>query len=118
MALFIAMLPSFARAIESPIGLNATPSYKLYIYNMDSENYYHVRIKNEDTRWADAVNIESRSCVKIYRIEPGEWSIRTYKDGRDVGNYATFDVVDSDICIEITSVTGGLEFCSKTYCSD
>jgi hypothetical protein len=110
MTIFITMLPSLAKS--------QTPSYRLYIYNMDSNNYYHVRIKNEDTRWSDAVNVEARSCAKMYRIEPGEYSIRTYRDGGMSGDYASFEVEDESVCIEITSVTGNLELCNKYYCSD
>ena len=117
-AVYIVMLPALSQSIDDPIGLSATPSYRLYIHNMDSRNYYYVRVKNEDTRWSDSVNIEIGSCAKLYRIEPGEYSIRTYKDGKMAGDYATFEVVDENICIEITSVTGEMEFCGKMYCTD
>lgn len=109
-AIFIGMLPSLAES--------QTPSYILYIYNMDSKNYYHVRIINDDTRWQNSVNVESRSCAKMYRMEPGTYTIQTYRDGSHVGDYAGFDIEDDDLCIEITSVTGKLDLCNKTYCSD
>ena len=107
-AIGVALLPSFAYS---------TPAYKLYIYNFDRKNNYHVRLKNEDTGWQKAVDIEADSCVVIYRMEPGEYSIRTYKDGTSVGDYASFEVEDDDLCIKITSVTGGLELCNNIFCS-
>jgi len=107
-AVGIALFPSFAYS---------TPAYKLYIYNLDRKNNYHIRLKNEDTGWQKAVDIEPDSCVVIYRMEPGEYSIRTYKDGTSVGDYASFEVEDDDLCIKITSVTGGLELCNNTFCS-
>lgn len=107
-AVGIALLPSFAYS---------TPAYKLYIYNLDKKNSYHIRLKNEDTGWQKSVDIETDSCVVIYRMEPGEYSIRTYKKGTSVGDYATFEVEDDDLCIKITSVTGRLELCNNTFCS-
>ena len=38
------------------------------------------------------------------------YSIRTYKDGTAVGDYASFEVEDDDLCIKITSVTGGCNY--------
>jgi hypothetical protein len=104
----IALLPSFA---------HSTPAYKLYIYNLDRKNNYHIRLKNEGTGWQKAVDIEADSCVIIHRMEPGEYSIRTYKGGTSVGDYASFEVEDDDLCVKITSVTGGLELCDNTFCS-
>jgi hypothetical protein len=107
-AVGIALLPSFAYS---------TPAYKLYIYNLDRKNNYHIRLKNEGTGWHKTVDIEADSCVVIYRMEPGDYSIRTYKNGTSVGDYASFEVEDNDLCIKITSVTGGLELCDNTFCS-
>lgn len=104
---FIALLPAIG---------NSTPSYKLYIYNMDNKNYYAVRIKNEDTGWQANLNIEAGSCETVYRMEPGEYSIRTYKDGGWVGDYAGFEITDDDLCIEITSAIGTLDICESTFC--
>ena len=92
-------------------------AYKLYIYNEDSENYYHVRLKNEDTGWYDARNVEADSCIEIYRLERGEYSIRTYQDGGSIGDYALFDIDDDHMCIRITSVTGKLRSCNRNYCN-
>ena len=95
----------------------STSAYKLYIYNLDKKNGYHIWLKNEGTRWQKAVDIGADSCVVIYRMEPGEYSIRTYKIGTSVGDYASFEVEDDDLCIKITSVTGKLELCNNTFCS-
>jgi hypothetical protein len=93
-----------------------TDAYKLYIYNRDNRNYYHIRIKNEDSRWNDAKNVEAGSCVEFHRIEPGEYSIRIYKDGSMMSDYARFDVTDGERCLRIRSETGMLEDCSNYYC--
>ena len=95
----------------------STPAYKLYVYNLDKNNGYRIRLKNEETGWSKSVNIEAESCVVISRMEPGEYTIRTYKEGTSVGDYASFNVEDEDLCIRITSVTGGLELCNNTFCS-
>jgi len=36
----------------------STPAYKLYVYNLDKNNGYRIRLKNEETRWSKSVNIE------------------------------------------------------------
>lgn len=100
-----------------PFIVHADGAYKLYVYNRDSHNYYHVRLKNEDTGWHDARNVEANDCVAIYRLEPGEYSIRNYKDGTDVGHYRSFNIKDDNKCIEITSVTGKMRSCSRDYCN-
>ena len=95
----------------------STPAYKLYVYNLDRNNGYRIRLQNEETGWNKTVKIEPESCVAIDRIEPGKYTIRTYKEGTSIGDYASFKVEDEDLCIRITSVTGKLELCSDTYCS-
>ena len=95
----------------------STPAYKLYVYNLDSNNGYRIRLKNEETGWSKSVNIGADSCFVINGMESGEYSIRTYKEGTSVGDYASFKVEDEDLCIRITSVTGKLELCSDTFCS-
>jgi len=94
-----------------------TDAYQLYIYNKDQHNYYHIRIKNEDSGWNDAKNVEAGSCVRFHRIEPGKWSIRIYQDGTMLSDYADFRVNDEDWCIRIRSETGKLKGCSTYYCS-
>ena len=107
-AVGIAFLPIFAYS---------TPAYKLYIYNLDKKNSYHIRLENENTGWQKNVDIEADSCVVIYRMERGEYSIRTHKGSTSVGDYASFEVEGDDLCIKITSVKGGLELCNNTFCS-
>lgn len=104
---FIALLPAIG---------NSTPAYRLYIQNRDNHNSYHVRVKNEDTGWHDAVNIEAGSCAVVERMEPGEYSIRTYRNGGNTGDYAGFEIEDSNFCIRITSVTGSMEVCNQNFC--
>lgn len=94
-----------------------TDAYQLYIYNRDKHNYYHIRVKNEDSGWNDAKNVEAGSCVRFHRIEPGQWSIRIFKDGSMLSDYADFTVTDEDWCIRIRSETGKLYGCSTYYCS-
>jgi hypothetical protein len=103
-------------AIIYPQFAYSESAYKLYLHNRDSENYYHVRLKNEDTGWYDARNIEAGSCVEIYRLESGEYSIRTYQDGKMGGHYSSFKIRNDHKCLEITPVTGKLRSCSRSYC--
>jgi hypothetical protein len=93
-----------------------TPVYRLYVYNWDTKNYYHIRIKNENSRWQDAKNVEAGGCVEFPKVEEGEYSIRIYRDGQDFSDYATFEVTDNDFCIRIRSVTGALESCGDYFC--
>ena len=117
-AIFIALLPALGHAdrLRAPSGIIVTPSYRLYIYNMDTKNYYAIRIKNEDNGWQANLNIEAGSCESVERMEPGWYTIRTYRDGRNSGAYELFEVTDDHLCIEIDSVTGALRPCNKTFC--
>ncbi len=92
-----------------------TDSFRLYIYNYDFHNYYHVRIKNEDSGWNDAKNVEAGSCQYFTRIEPGRYSVRIYKDGSMLSDHVWFDVSDEK-CIRIRSETGHMESCNEYSC--
>lgn len=94
-----------------------TDAYQLYVQNGDQHNYYHIRIKNEDSGWNDAKNVEAGDCVRFHRIEPGDWSIRIYKDGSMLSDSAEFEVDDEDWCIRIRSETGKLESCNRNFCN-
>lgn len=92
-----------------------TPAYRLYIHN-HGDVAYTVRLKNEDSGWSKTETIGAGNCVKIYRIEPGNYSIRATKVGYHVDQYVSFEVDDDDWCIDITSVTGKIESCNRFYC--
>ena len=97
--------------------VHSTKAFKLYVHNRDSKNYYHIRLKNEDTGWYDARNVEANDCIAIYRLEQGEYSIRTYRDGTDVGHYRSFKIKNDHKCLEITPVTGKMRSCNRNYCN-
>ena len=99
-----------------PYIIHSAKDFKLYVYNRDSKNYY-IRLKNEDTGWYDARNVKSGRCVTIYRLEKGKYSIRIRRNGTDIGDYASFKIKNNHRCIEITSVTGKMRSCNRTYCN-
>jgi len=93
-----------------------TSSYMLYVYNQDNRNNYTIKIKNEDSGWQDSKNIEPGECIIFQRIEPGNYSIRTFKGNTSIGDYANFEVKNGDWCIEISSVTGQIRTCDWYFC--
>ena len=115
-AVFVLLIVSALSPSCIPKAL-ASDSYRLYVHNRDRNNYYKVRITNEDSRRQDSLTVNPASCDVFPPTDEGEYSVRVYRGGTMLADYATIDIGDTS-CIEINSVTGKVSLCDRYWCLD